>query len=87
MRTVEEFAAALVQRYAGDLDPANRRITESDLASGEFEVAAISVIEMAPVTPAEVDELEQIAAGFDSVDRGVALRVVAKRRSDFAAAS
>lgn len=85
MRTIQEFAHDLVQRYSGQMDPASAQMIAEDCAAGEFEVAAISVIEDAPVSASDVDELERLAADFDAVDRDIATRVIAKRRKQFAA--
>jgi hypothetical protein len=87
MRTIEEFAEALVQRYRGQLTPSTAgSIVADDLAAGEYEVAAISVVELGPVSRQEIDELEQLAATFEySRDREIAERVIAKRRKQLAA--
>lgn len=84
MRTVEVFAAALIERYSGDVEPSAAADIAEDFAAGEFDVAAISVVEVAPVAVAEVDELERLAASFDAAGQRAARDVIAKRRSQFA---
>ena len=79
--TFEEFAAALVERYADSLGGDYATFLRRNLAAGEREVAAICVIEDAPnVTAEDVDELERFSADFDDVDGGICRRVIAKRR-------
>lgn len=81
MRTIEEFAHALVERYTGSFDASDARIIPGALRAGEFEVVAISVIEDVDVSKDDIDELERLAVDFDPVDRDVAARVIAKRRN------
>lgn len=76
MRTIDEFAKYLVDRY----DSAGQDITYGAFQAGEFEVAAICIIEDAPVTAEDIDELERLAAEFHDLDREIAERVIAKRR-------
>lgn len=78
MRSIEEFATALVRKYPRET------MAAEDLAAGEFEVAAISIVEAAEVTAAEVAELERLAAGFDDVDRRAAAAVLAERHASAA---
>lgn len=85
MRTTEEFAKQLVDNYAAELGAENHRVLVEEIGAGEFEVAAICVVEDAPVSNEEIDELERISAQFDHVDRPIADRVIAKRRRELAA--
>jgi hypothetical protein len=70
MRTIAEFAEHLVGRYADELGADNHRVLVGDVGAGEFEVAAICVMEDASVSAEEIDELERLSADFDPVDRG-----------------
>lgn len=79
---VKQFAAHLVERYADTMDPAAAELVRGDLAAGEWESAAIVVIEDAPdVSAVDITRLKILAADFDDTDREIALRVVAKRRA------
>lgn len=86
MSSIEDFAAELLRRYGADLKAGARRIIEGDFHAGEWEVAAIFVIEVAAnVTPQELAELAAFAADFDPIDAKVAALVIAKRRGSCAA--
>lgn len=85
MSSIKDFATGLMDRYLGDLDVNAAFFVTSPYAAGEFEAAAISIIEDAPVTLADVDELERLAVEFDAVDKKVADIVIAKRRKQLAA--
>ena len=60
--------------------PRAAQMAYEDLEAGEFEVAAISVVEMAPVSEDEIDELMSLAAQFEGVDAEVAPLVAQKAR-------
>lgn len=75
VRSIGEFAEALVQQHEAEVPMA-----VDDYRAGEFEVAAISIVEVADVTAADIDELETLAAGFNDVDRRAATAVITKRR-------
>lgn len=80
MRSAYEFAAALIEKYSAAIGDSARERLLADL-SGDDEVAAICVVEDAPVSAAEVDELERLSERFAyQVDRDVAAAVIAKRR-------
>ena len=70
---VEDFARRILGKYESVM-------AYEDLEAGEFEVAAISVVEMAPVSEDEIDELMSLAAQFEGVDAEVAPLVAQKAR-------
>ena len=78
---VDRFARTLLAKYRDRLDGAAWEIANDAYRAGEFEVAAICLVEDAPASADEVNELEGLAASFDAVDREVARRAIAKRRS------
>lgn len=85
MRSAYAFAAALIEKYSAELGDAATHQLLGDL-SGDDEVAAICVVEIAPVSAAEIDELERLSATFEyQVDRDVAATVIAKRRNQLSA--
>lgn len=78
--SVKHFARYILDRYQEVMDEDAYWATCDDLAAGEFEVAAISAVEMAPVTAAEVDAFEVLAREFYGIDAKIAQRVIAKIR-------
>ena len=86
MRTIEQFADALIAQYGPVLDPKAAEIIAIDYAAGEYAVAAISVIEIAPrVSKADLDELEVLSTAFDEPDRRAARSVIVTQRKRLAA--
>ena len=81
MTTISEFITVLVDRYAGELEPIQREFILGDFEAGEFDAAAIMMIEDGPVSAADVDEFERLLPQLAHLDRKIAQRVIAKRRS------
>lgn len=80
---VEEFTLRILKRYEGVMDAAAFRLAQEDLDTGEFAVAAISAVEMAPVNDDEIDELMRLAEGFVGADALAAPLVAQKARARF----
>lgn len=70
----------MLDKHRSSVDPAAFEIAQDAFRAGEFEVAAISIVEDAPASADELRELELLAAVFDPPDREIAERVIAKRR-------
>ena len=85
MSTIESFITDLMGRRGGELDATGARLIADELAAGEYETAAILMIDAGPVTISDVDEFETLIAQLDEVDRQIARRVVIKRRAQLAA--
>lgn len=78
------FARRVLDHNA-KLDDGVRQCVIDAINAGEAELAAVTVVEMAPVTVDDLDELERLAIDFDHVDRPIAEEVIAKRRKELAA--
>lgn len=83
--TVKDFITDLVDRFLADLDPTAAKFIHGDFLAGEFDTAAIMMIEDGPVTNRDIDEFERLVPQLDDVDRPIALRAIAKRRAQLAA--
>lgn len=83
--TIKAFVTDLLDRYLGDLDPTATKFINGDFLAGEYETAAIMMIEDGPVSRADVDEFERLIPQLDEIDRPIAQRVIAKRRKQLVA--
>lgn len=82
---VEEFAYRILDRYADRLDRSFVDVIREDLMAGESEMAAIMLVEVAPVTSAEIGELEAFAKHFTGRDAEFAPMSVKIARARLAA--
>lgn len=85
MSTIREFITDLVGRHVGDLDATAARLINDELAAGEYETAAIMMVDEGPVSIADVDQFEALVSQLDDFDQTIAQRVIAKRRKQLAA--
>lgn len=86
MTVAAQFADRLLAKYEGVMDAVDFGAISDDLRAGEDLVAAISVVEMAPVTAAEIDELVEMSEGFDALNQQITGLVAAKARQRIHAA-
>ncbi len=86
---VEEFARRILKKYEGVMDADAAQCAYEDLDAGEFEVGAISAVEIAPVNDDEIDELLKLSKErFDwPLDVEIAARVAEKARQRLRAVS
>lgn len=71
----------MLMEHRGDVDPASWEIAQDAFAAGEFEVAAISLVEDAEkITADEVEQFLEVAKNFEGVDAQLAPRAAAKAR-------
>lgn len=80
MTVAAQFADRLLAKYEGVMDAVDFGTISDDLRAGEDLVAAISVVEMAPVTAAEIDELVEMSESFDALNQQITGLVAAKAR-------
>ncbi|BBY33350.1 hypothetical protein [Mycolicibacter minnesotensis] len=73
---LEHFTRCILDRYQPVMEDDAYWAACDALAAGELEIAAVTAVEMAPVTAAELDTLEVLAEHFDHVDGPIARHVV-----------
>ena len=87
MMTIAELAERMVARALPHMEDGAARILRDDLDAGEFEVAAITALEGAPLAMdfSDVRNLGLLAASFETPDREIALRAIARHQARSAA--
>lgn len=85
MSAIESFVRDLMGRRGDELDVAGAQMINDELAAGEYETAAILMVEAGPVTIGDIEAFERLVPQFDDIDAQIARRVIAKRRAQLAA--